>query len=151
MTNPSPHSVAHRIALLLVRLSLGIYLFVAGVNKAFMSGDSLGESAAAWMEKYTAKIPPFLPDIIAIPYGYAIPWLELILGLLLVLGLFFRVTTLATAFLLLSIGIAVAAEKGSVAGLNHHSIILATVCLLLYFTGPGGFSVDAMLPKRRRR
>lgn len=155
MINPSPHSIGHRVALLLVRVSLGVYLFSAGMHKAFMPGKSIGESAQAWMTGYRAKVPSFLPNFIATPYGYAIPWLEMTLGLLLIAGLFFRVTTVATTLLLLSIAVAVVAEAGSFSGGGatavHHSIVLATVCMLLFFTGAGGFSVDAMLPKRRRR
>lgn len=155
MISPSQHSIGHRVALLLVRLSLGVYLFSAGMHKAFMPGKSMGESAEAWITGYRAKVPPFLPNFIATPYGYAIPWIEMTLGLLLIAGLFFRVTTVATMLLLLSIAVAVVAEADSLSGGGstavHHSIVFSAVCLLLFFTGPGGFIADAMLPKRRRR
>lgn len=147
MSSPSAHSLGHRIALLLVRLSLGVYLFSAGWGKAFKPDMTLAQSAAAWMEGYQKMTPPWLPTFIATPYGYAIPWLEMLTGGLLVLGLFFRFTTLVTTFMLASIAIAVVADKGSVI---HHSIVMTTFAFLLFFTGPGGLSIDALLPRRRR-
>ncbi len=156
MLTPSQHSLLHRIALLLIRLSLGAYLFFAGYNKAFKMGATLGESAKAWMANgYNPKVPAWLPGFIATPYGYAIPWLEMLCGLLLVLGMFFRSSAAATTFLLASIAVAVVADAGSISGSDrlgvHHSIVMACVAFLLIFTGPGGFSIDALLPKGRRK
>jgi len=156
MLTPSQHSLLHRVALLLVRLSLGAYLFFAGFNKAFKMGDTLGASARNWMEKgYTPKIPDWLPAFIATPYGYAIPWLEMGLGLLMALGLFFRSVAAGTTFMLATIAVAVVVDAGSISGSDklgvHHSIVMACIAFLLIFTGPGGFSLDGLLPRGRRK
>jgi|GEM_PF-742982 uncharacterized membrane protein YphA (DoxX/SURF4 family) len=159
MINPSQHSMLHRIALLLVRLSFGAYLFFAGFNKLYVKGGSLGAAIDAWMKKYNDTLPDWLDSgwantIIATPYGYALPWLEIILGLLLALGLFFRATSAVLTFLLATIAIAVVTQAGNISGADklgvHHSIVMACFAFLLIFTGPGGFSLDSMLPRRRR-
>lgn len=155
MNNPAQHSILHQIALFLVRLTFSIYIFSAGFGKAFKTGKSISESAAEWMNYYNTQKPSFIPGFVATPYGYAIPWLEMILGLLLLVGLFFRVTTIATTLLLISIAIAVIANTSSLGGGGptaiHSSLVMAAFCAVLYFTGPGKISVDAMLPKRRHR
>lgn len=148
MLKPAQQHFMQDIAILSVRLSLGAYLFFAGVRKAFSQGSDIRLSASTWMEKYNAMTPAFVPGFIATPWGYAIPWLELILGALLVLGVFFRVTTVLTTVMMLSIAIAVVAKDGT---LLHHSVIITTVTFLLIFLGAGRFSADALMTGRRRR
>lgn len=147
MLKPAQHALLQDIALLAVRLSLGAYLFFAGIRKAFSHGMDFGQSMTAWMEKYHASTPSFVPSFVATPWGYVIPWLEIALGVLLVLGLFFRVTTAALTLMMLSIAVAVMAESGTPL---HHSVIITTVAFLLIFVGPGRFSGDALLRGRRR-
>lgn len=147
MLKPAQHALLQDIALLLVRLSMGLYLFFAGIRKAFSQGWDIRQSAKDWMVKYDAMTPSFVPSFIATPWGYAIPWLELILGALIVLGLAFRITSAATTLMLLSIAIAVWAGDGN---WLHHSGILVTVSFLLFVTGPGKLSIDALLPSRLR-
>lgn len=151
MIHPAQNHLLHQIALLLARLSLGIFLIKVAIGKVYEPGKSISQSITDWMTKYHSQTPSFIPGFIATPYGYAIPWLEIILGLLLVLGLFFRVTTLAITFLLISIAIAIIAQAGTPISAIHFSVVMATLSLLLFFTGPGQLSVDASLRKRRRR
>jgi len=70
---------------LLCRLLLGGVLFVAGGLKAFKPSESAGAVAAY-------KI---LPTDIAHLIGYALPWLEVALGILLIIGLTTRLAAIA--------------------------------------------------------
>ena len=70
---------------LLCRLLLGGVLLVAGGLKAFKPSESAGAVAAY-------KI---LPNDIAHLIGYALPWLEIALGILLIIGLTTRLAALA--------------------------------------------------------
>ena len=148
MTQPVERSPWHTIALLLARVSLGLYLIKVSAQKMFVAGQSLGQSYDAWMTMFHKTTPGFVPTFIATPYGYALPWLEMLIGILLVLGLFFRTAAVAAMLLLLSIYIALTAGGGGVA---HHSLVFATFAFLLVFTGPGNISLQAMFPRRRRR
>jgi uncharacterized membrane protein YphA (DoxX/SURF4 family) len=70
---------------LLCRLLLGGVLLVAGGLKAFKPSESAGAVAAY-------KI---LPTDIAHLIGYALPWLEVALGILLIIGLTMRLAAIA--------------------------------------------------------
>ena len=70
---------------LLFRLLLGGVLLVAGGLKAFKPSESAGAVAAY-------KI---LPTDIAHLIGYALPWLEVALGILLIIGLTTRLAAIA--------------------------------------------------------
>lgn len=66
----------HRLITLLARLVLGGVLLAAGGLKAFVPADAANAVAAY-------KI---LPTPVAHIVGYAIPWLEIAIGLLLIIG-----------------------------------------------------------------
>jgi len=88
-----------------------------------------------------------LPDAIATPYGYALPFAELICGLALVLGLFTRISAGLITLMLLSIAVAVVSAKGITGGAPgpfHHSIVLAAMAYLLAIVGPGRLALDPL-------
>lgn len=89
---------------LLARLVLGVVLVVAGALKV---GNPLG--AARAVQAYDV-----MPFELARWIGYALPWVEIVVGVLLVLGLFTRVSALIGTVLMLAfvIGIAQAWARG---------------------------------------
>ncbi|MEK4241095.1 MauE/DoxX family redox-associated membrane protein [Janibacter sp. FSL W8-0316] len=89
---------------LLARLVLGVVLVVAGALKI---GNPLG--AARAVQAYDV-----LPFEVARWVGYALPWLEIVVGVLLVLGLFTRVSAAIGTLLMLAfvVGIAQAWARG---------------------------------------
>ncbi|MGE9783255.1 DoxX family membrane protein [Janibacter sp. CX7] len=89
---------------LLARLVLGVVLVVAGALKV---GNPLG--AARAVQAYDV-----LPFELARWIGYALPWVEIVVGVLLVLGLFTRVCAVIGTVLMLAfvIGIAQAWARG---------------------------------------
>lgn len=89
---------------LLARLTLGITLLVAGGLKL---GNPRG--AARAVQGYEV-----LPFEMAAYVGYALPWIEVIVGVLLVLGLFTRVNALLGTLLMVAFvaGIAQAWVRG---------------------------------------
>lgn len=141
MTNPFNHPAMVDISLLLGRLTLGLNLLLAGWTKV-----------TGGFEKFVSKgfmplRPEWLPEAIARPYGYAIPVLELVTGLLLVLGLFTRWAGGIMALMLLSIFIAVVTDKGITggqAGAFHYSIILASMAFIIAIVGPGRLALDPL-------
>lgn len=147
MSQTTESSALHTISLLLARAALGGYLVTVGYGKLFGKGISLSQSYEAWMGMYQKSTPAFLPSFIATPYGYAFPWLEMSIGLLLIFGAFYRVTTIAAMVLLLSIYTAMLSGGGSFA---HQSAVFAMFALMMSFTGPGRLSLDAIMPQRKR-
>ncbi len=89
---------------LAARLILGGVLLVAGALKV----GNLGESVNA------VRGYQLLPWSLTVPVGYALPIIEIVVGLLLVLGLFTRWAALAGALLMTAfiIGIASAWARG---------------------------------------
>ncbi len=141
------------LALLLTRLTLGGYLAAAGVYK------SLGEIENGLGHFYSTKFaglqPAWLPDALAAPYGYALPWLEIIVGVMLILGLFGRLAAALTGLMILSFTIALAMKMGvraqpadapSPFSANYIQI---AACFLLACIGPGALSLDRLLRGRR--
>src|SRR5688500_8967024 len=86
--------------LLLNRVSLGWYVMNAGwekVQRELASGP--GTFFAGDLFQRRSSI---LPEFLALPFGYAWPWLELGTGLLVIIGLFARPAAAVMAWLLLS-------------------------------------------------
>lgn len=126
--------------LLFVRIALALYLIVAGVGTFFGLGEAQGLS-----ELETSFAGYALPQVLAI----AVPTLQLIAGVFLLLGLV--TPPLASMLGLVVTGFAAIHElTQSSAGLNLFnwpdamwlSIVLLLVAFALQFTGPGVISFD---------
>jgi thiosulfate dehydrogenase [quinone] large subunit len=92
---PSPHP-EHRQAYLFLRLITGLDFFMHGFARIF-TGTHLSGFAQG-MVKSMASTP--LPPSLALATGYAVPCIELLIGALLLLGLFTR-AALTLALLLM--------------------------------------------------
>jgi thiosulfate dehydrogenase [quinone] large subunit len=126
---------------LLLRLPLGLLFFFAGLNK-FLGGYG---NFVRWIVSDMGE-KTWLPDAMLYPYGYALPFLELGLGALLILGLFTRPALIATGFLLLSLmfGKILAQDHATVANIANYCLIAAVG---YYFNRHHLFSLDALLRK----
>jgi len=132
------------VALLLNRLALGLYFFLAGVGKFRMGVGVFYEQG------FVPLRPAWLPEALGRPFGYALPLIELLLGLLLIAGLFSRITAGLIALLLATFTIALA-QAGlffPAAGPFHANVVFFTLAILLASVGPGRYSVDDLLAKR---
>ena len=124
------------VALLLNRLSLGMFFLIAGVMKIsggvsqFVNGP------------YKSTTPSWLPGWFATPYGYALPWAEAGLGALLVIGLFGRIAAGAIAMMLFSFLIAAGFLQEH--GPFSTNVILLTLALLLAVSGPGRYALGSV-------
>jgi uncharacterized membrane protein YphA (DoxX/SURF4 family) len=133
------------LALLVNRLLLGVLFIYASIGKFKMG---VGEFYDKGFKPLT---PSWLPAILASPYGHAIPFLEMIVGVLLVLGLLGRLTATAAFLMIASFTIALCAAKGlsgGQPGLFHNNFFLLGITFLLAAAGPGCASVDQCLRGR---
>ncbi len=144
MQNPFNHPAWIDISLLLSRLVLGLYVLLAGWSK--MAGG-MGKFVDGSFKSMT---PQWLPEAVARPYGYLIPIGELLLGLMLILGLFSRIAAGLMTLLLLSIVIAMM-NKNGVTGLAdaggppfHHAFVMLPMAFMLAIIGSGRLALDPL-------
>ncbi len=113
-------SQAKRLAILYARAGLGIG-FLSGVADRFglWRGRNVGYGNFDGFLRYTAKVNSFMPAS-SIPFlGWAATAAELVLGVLLLLGLWPRWTALASALLLILFGTAMAISFGAKSPLDY--------------------------------
>ena len=140
-----------RIAVFISRVVVGGVLLAAGALK-FGHFDSLASTMAAF------RLPLLTPQVIA-PLSIAIPCLEVLLGLYLLLGLFTRVAALAAAaeFLLFAAAIASLVVRGIPAACGcfgpgdtrpasweevARDLILAVLAAFIAWRAPGAWALD---------
>lgn len=131
------------LVLLLNRLAVGMYFLLAGVAKVRTG------VAEFYREGFLKMKPDWLPVWFAAPYGYALPFLETVVGALLVLGVLGRWPAGVMSLMLASFMVA-QYEKGlffSGPGPYHTNVVFLTLALLLIMTGHGAISLDALRKK----
>ncbi len=145
------HRVAVDVALLLARVAVGLYFTLAGIPKVRGEiSNGLGNFYRSSMFK--SMQPAWLPDALAAPFGYALPWLEVILGIMLVLGLFTTIVAVLIGLILLSITIAAGLQHGIRAtpqGPFAHTYFMIVICLLLALLGPGVLALDRVVRRKK--
>jgi uncharacterized membrane protein YphA (DoxX/SURF4 family) len=129
------------LGLLLARVPLGAYMFLAGWNKTFQTG--VGE----FVSRSSVLTPGFVPSGVGRAYLYLLPFAELIVGAMLILGLFTRAAGWLTALMLLRIIIATSFTGGS--GPFHHAAVMLGTALLIGLAGGGAVSIDSSLLSKR--
>jgi putative oxidoreductase len=125
-------SQAKRLALLYARAALGIG-FLSGVADRFgvWRGRNVGYGNFDGFLRYTAKVNSFMPAS-SIPFlGWAATVAELVLGVLLLLGLWPRWTGLASALLLIVFGSAMAISFGAKSPLDYSVFSASAAAVLL--------------------
>ncbi len=123
--------------LVVLRVVLGLLLFLKGIQfiqNSTLIGQMISES-------------PSLQNFIK--FQTVIPWLHLLGGLLIILGLFTRIASLVQVPILLAAIIFVNAKKGVFAGESDllFSIVILILLIVFIIEGGGPFSLD----NRRRK
>jgi uncharacterized membrane protein YphA (DoxX/SURF4 family) len=123
---------AKRLALLYARAALGIG-FLSGVADRFgiWRGRNVGYGNFDGFLRYTAKVNSFMPAS-SIPFlAWAATAAELVLGVLLLVGLWPRWTALASALLLILFGTAMAISFGAKSPLDYSVFSASAAAVLL--------------------
>jgi uncharacterized membrane protein YphA (DoxX/SURF4 family) len=109
--------------------------FLSGIADRFGFWKD-GYGSFAGFERYTAKVNAFMPPASIPVLAWAATAAELGLGLALVLGLWVRWVTLASAALLLIFGLAMALSLGIKSPLDYSVFSASAAALLLATQGP---------------
>ena len=147
---PDPFGVhsttAAQAAKALARVALGWFLLHQGWGKVVQ--DLTGGLGTFYQgNQFQNNNPDWLPSLLAAPYAYVLPWAELVFGALLILGLFNRISAGVATLIFLSIMIAWL-DSGNLFP-RHMLMIYVPLGAYFFFSGPGRYSVDAMLNRNR--
>ena len=128
---------------LFLRLGIGLLLFFAGLNKFLRDGGASGV-AEGMLERFADT---FLPNVLLVPYVYALPYVEIVVGALLIVGLFSRPSIIFACALLLSLafGLFVSQSNDTVPKVLNYLLIAAAA--LWFISRDNRYSLDAL---RRR-
>jgi putative oxidoreductase len=130
-------SQAKKLAFLYARAALGIG-FLSGVADRFgiWRGRNVGYGNFDGFLRYTAKVNSFMPAS-SIPFlAWAATVAELVLGVLLLFGLWPRWTALASALLLILFGTAMAISFGAKSPLDYSVFSASAAAVLLALNPP---------------
>jgi len=139
-----------QVMILINRLALGFYFTYAGIGKFQMGLEVF------YNQGFLKMAPSWLPEFFSRPYGYALPFGEVIFGILLMLGLLGRTTATVIMLMLLSIIIAQMNMGGffhgqGIPGPYHSNLMLLTLSIWLIVTGSGALGIDGIWLKRHKR
>jgi putative oxidoreductase len=137
-------SAAVSLGLLALRVPMGVYFILAGWYKVRTLG------VAKFVESQSEVAARYMPEKFAHMYLNALPYAEIALGVMLVVGLLTRFVGLVMTLLLVSFTIAVTKVYHETLPFQPNVIYIG-VALAILLCGPGRFSVDGILFGRRRR
>ncbi|HZL37886.1 MAG TPA: DoxX family protein [Tepidisphaeraceae bacterium] len=143
MRNPLKTDNSISLGLLLARLPMGLFFLLAGYAK-------YSHGVGSFVSKYGGAMPGWAPPEAGNFYMHAIPYLEVIVGILLIVGFLTRLCGLVGALMVLSYMIAVTGVRDASLPFHPNSIYLGLL-LMVFLVGPGRISLDHLLMGRRRR
>lgn len=140
MRNPLKSDGATNLGLLLARVPMGAFFLLAGYNKLADGG------AATFAQSHMHYAPANVPAHWVGTYLHALPYLEVAIGAMLVLGLLTRLGGLIGALMVVSYTYAytrIALKLGVADTLPFHpNLIYIGLLMLLFLSGAGRMSVD---------
>jgi uncharacterized membrane protein YphA (DoxX/SURF4 family) len=145
--------MATSLGLLCARIPLGAYFILAAIGKLNMGAEKFANAILP-------KATNFLPEHLARPFLTYLPWVELTVGILLIIGLLTRVVATLMVLLLISFTIytGVSGALSPDVKLPFHPNLVYLVYLVylgaalaIMLCGPGWISLDGLLFRPRRK
>ena len=128
------------IGVFLLRATVGTILFVAGAGKALGWFGGIGMKTTLKYFKDESGISAF--------WAYVSTYAELIGGLLLIVGLFTRLSAFALTINML-VAVIIVGTKNFFIGGGAYPFTLMIGCLLILLSGPMQISIDNLLSRNR--
>lgn len=138
MKNPFTSPVWTNLGLLIVRIPIGLLFICAGWNKIIHMG--VGHFVAGSAH----SLPHFLPEYLGKTYLYLFPFFELVMGVMVLLGLWTRLAAFILSLMLISIIWAVTGIWQPPMPF-HPNVVFLSITLLLWFAGGGNFTIDRII------
>lgn len=127
----------NKITFLLLRLAIGVSLFGHGlVRMPKLDGFS------RWM--VTSFKDSMLPEFVVLPFSYILPFLELIIGFLIIVGLFTRQALVAGAVIMIALILGSTLIE-SWEAVSVQLIHVAFLAGLFHFSKANAISFDSLL------
>ena len=120
----------------LLRITLGIMFATYGVGKFKMG---IGNFASILQKEFTGK----LPMVLVSPFAYALPIAELLIGVLLVLGLFTSLALILAGLLMVALVFGTALNGQPAVAAQNVSFALV-IFVLLWASENNGYSLDRL-------
>jgi uncharacterized membrane protein YphA (DoxX/SURF4 family) len=120
-----------RFGVLYVRIALGVGFLSAVADRFGLWGKYAGWGNFATFTEYTAQVTHYLPRLFAPFLAWAATVVEIVLGILLILGLWPRWVSLASAALLAMFGISMAISFGVKSPLDYSVFAASSAAMLL--------------------
>ena len=125
------------IAYALLRVTLGVMFLFFGIGK-FTAG--IGNFAASMQQSFAGK----LPSILLVSFTYLLPFAEVAIGLLLLLGLLNVVGLTLAALLMVALVLGVVLQ-GQAPTVANNMLYAVVIFILLWFADYNRFSLDRLL------
>ncbi len=138
-------STGLEVAKSITRVMLGWFLLHQGWGKVVQDWTG-GPGTFYQGNQFQNSSPDWIPGFILAPYGYALPWVELVFGGLLLAGVWNRVSAGVSFLIFLSITVAWL-DAGNLLP-RHMLMVFTPLAAWYFFAGPGRFSVDGWLAER---
>ena len=126
---------------MLLRLSLGTLFFVAALNKFLGEGGASG--ASRWIIGEFRET--YLPWFLVAPFAYVLPYVEIVLGALLILGLFTRWALTFCGLLLISLAMGKAVTHDYATVSQNLNYVLLAAAGLWFASRDNPYALDAVL------
>jgi len=144
MKNPLKSDASVSLGLLLARLPIGAFFLIAGYDKL-----REGVNKFVAFASQSATIPQWVPPGYTDTYLHVVPFLEVAIGAMLLLGLLTRLGALIGGLMVVSYVVGLTHLHGNTPSDQalpfHPNLIYLGLLLALLFVGPGRFSLDGVL------
>ena len=142
MKNPLATDLSSNLGLLMARIPLGLYFALAGYAH-FKTQN--------FATQYVAALPTWMPSEAGKGYSSVLPFVELAVGVLLIIGLTTRVGGLlaagVTAMLLAGMGLSFETNPNSS---QYHLLMMLGLSVVLLCIGGGKFTLDNLLFNKKK-
>jgi uncharacterized membrane protein YphA (DoxX/SURF4 family) len=145
MRNPLASPSSTNLGLLFARVPLGAIFVMAGFSKFAAGGVS------AFAASNRGLVPHYMPSWFGPLFLNALPYVAILVGAMLVLGIFGRIGGFLASLLLVSFLMAfrTVMEPGSPTPMPNTNTVLLGVALLVFLAGPGQLSLDRAIFKKK--
>ena len=129
---------------LFLRVGIGLLLFFAGFNKFLRDGGASGV-AESMLESFADT---FIPQFLLVPYVYLLPYVEILCGALLIIGLFSRPAILFACALLASLAFGLFVDKNGDTAAKVINYLLVASVALWFISRDDRYSLDSLRQRR---